>query len=44
VGSSASGAGTLVINPDGKSGTLKANLSGGEHVDGDYACDKVVQS
>src|SRR5579859_4178643 len=43
-GSSASGAGTLVINPDGKSGTLKANLSGGEQVDGGFACDKVVQS
>jgi len=43
-GSSASGAGTLVINPDGKSGALKANLSDGEHVDGDFACDKVVES
>jgi len=43
-GSSASGAGTLVINPDGKSGTLKVNLSDDEHVDGDFACDRLVQS
>ena len=43
-GSSASGGGTLVVNADGKSGALKANLSGDEHVDGDFACDKVVQS
>jgi len=44
VGSSASGGGTLVINPDGKSGALKANLSEDEHVDGDFACDKDVES
>jgi len=44
VGSSASGAGTLVIKTDGKSGALRANLSGGERVDGDFACDRVVQS
>jgi hypothetical protein len=43
-GSSATGGGTLVVNADGKSGALKANLSGEEQVDGDFACDKVVQS
>jgi hypothetical protein len=43
-GSSATGGGTLVVNPDGKSGALKANLSGDEQVAGDFACDRVAQS
>ena len=41
-GASSSGAGNLIVNPDGKSGTVNADLSGGEHVAGTFACDKVT--
>jgi len=41
-GSSTTGAGTLTIDQDGKSGTLDANLSGGEHVKGTFRCKEVV--
>lgn len=41
VGSSTTGAGTLTVSTDQKSGTLDADLSGGEHVKGTYRCDEV---
>jgi len=44
VGSTATGAGTVTINPDGKSGSLDADLSGGEHVKGTFRCDEVQTS
>lgn len=40
-GASASNAGNLIVNPDGKSGIVNADLSGGEHVAGNYACESV---
>lgn len=40
-GSSTTGAGTLTVSTDQKSGTLDADLSGGEHVKGTYRCDEV---
>jgi len=39
--SSTTGAGTLTVSTDQKSGTLDADLSGGEHVEGTYSCDEV---
>ncbi len=41
VGSSATGDGTLTVKADQKSGTLNADLSGGEHVKGTYRCDEL---
>lgn len=40
--SSATGAGTVTVGSDGKSGTLDVNLSGVEHVTGTFACDKLT--
>ena len=40
VGSTTSGAGTLKVNPDGRSGTIDAALPEGEHVSGSWRCDK----
>jgi hypothetical protein len=37
--STATGAGTLTVNADGRSGSVDADLSGGEHVKGTFACD-----
>jgi hypothetical protein len=42
VGASASGAGTMTVDADGKSGSLDADLSGGEHVKGTFSCDQVA--
>jgi hypothetical protein len=33
--------GTLTVNKDEKSGSIDADLSGGEHVKGTYRCDEV---
>ena len=41
---SATGAGIATILSDGKSGTVSVNLSGGEHVEGRFACDKLTSS
>lgn len=41
---SSTGAGIVTILGDGKSGTVSANLSGGEHVEGRFACDKLTSS
>ena len=38
---SATGAGTVTVDQDGKSGTLKVDLLGGEHVEGRFDCDKL---
>jgi hypothetical protein len=38
---SATGAGTVTIGPDGKSGSLAVTLSGDEHVQGTFACGEV---
>jgi hypothetical protein len=42
VGSSGTGAGNLVIDSGGKSGSVDADLSGGEHVKGSFKCDEVI--
>ncbi|HZQ49515.1 MAG TPA: hypothetical protein VFB69_04320 [Candidatus Dormibacteraeota bacterium] len=42
IADSTTGAGTVTVNPDGKSGSLKADLVGGEHVEGTWACDKLT--
>ena len=42
LGSSTTGAGSLVIDSDGKSGSVDADLSGGEHVKGTFRCDEVI--
>ena len=42
VGSSTTGAGTVVIDSGGKSGSVDADLSGGEHVQGSFKCGEVV--
>jgi hypothetical protein len=42
VGSSNTGAGKIVIDPGGKSGSVDADLSGGEHVNGSFKCDEVI--
>jgi hypothetical protein len=44
VGGTTTGAGGVTIDPDGKSGSVDANLSGGEHVRGTFRCDKVTTS
>ena len=42
-GASAANAGNLIVNPpDAKTGTINAELSGGEHVAGTYTCDKIT--
>jgi hypothetical protein len=41
---SSTGAGIATILGDGRSGTVSANLSGGEHVEGRFACDKLTSS
>lgn len=38
---SSTGAGSVTVDSGGKSGKLTANLSGGERVDGTFACDKL---
>lgn len=38
---STTGAGTVTVNKDGKSGTLDVNLGNDEHVKGTFECDKV---
>ena len=40
VGSTTTGAGALTVNPDGRSGTVDADLPQGEHVKGSWTCDK----
>ncbi len=40
LGSSASGAGTVTVNSDGRSGSVDANLPSGERVSGTWKCDK----
>ena len=40
-GASSTGAGTLIIASDGKSGSIDADLSGGEHIKGSFRCDQV---
>src|SRR5579859_64812 len=42
--SSATGAGIVTILEDDKSGTISVRLSGGEHVDGRFACDQLKRS
>ena len=42
VGSSSTGAGNIVIDSGGKSGSVDADLSGGEHVRGSFRCDEVT--
>jgi hypothetical protein len=44
VGDSATGAGMLIIDSDGKSGSVDADLSGGEHVKGSFRCAEVVST
>lgn len=39
--SSSTGAGSVTVNADGKSGSVTANLSGGERVDGTFVCAKL---
>lgn len=41
---SSTGAGIATILGDDKSGTVSANLGGGEHVEGRFACDKLTSS
>jgi hypothetical protein len=43
-GSTATGAGTVTIDSNAKSGSVDANLSGGEHVKGTFRCDEVITS
>jgi hypothetical protein len=38
---SSTGAGTLIIDSDGKSGSIDADMSGGEHIKGTFRCDQV---
>lgn len=40
-GASATGAGTLVIDSDGKSGSIDADVGGNEHIKGTFRCDQV---
>ena len=42
VGSSSTGAGHIVIDSGGKSGSVDADLSNGEHVKGSFKCDEVI--
>jgi hypothetical protein len=41
VGASSTGSGTLIIDSDGKSGSVDAEISGGEHTKGTFRCDQV---
>ena len=41
-GASPANAGNLIVNPDGKTGVINADLSGNEHVAGTYACDNLT--
>jgi hypothetical protein len=40
-GSSTTGAGTLTVNTDGKSGAIDSDVGGGEHVKGTFACSEL---
>ncbi len=40
-GFTTTGAGTLAVKSDGKSGTVDSDLTGGEHITGSWVCDKV---
>jgi len=42
IADSATGAGTVTVNKDESSGSVKADLGNGEHVEGTWACDKVT--
>jgi len=42
IADSATGAGTVTVNKDESSGSVKADLGNGEHVEGTWACDKVA--
>jgi len=42
IADSATGAGTVTVNKDGKSGSVTADLGNGVHVEGTWACDKVA--
>lgn len=44
IADSASGAGTVTVNHDGKGGSVKADLGNGEHVEGTWTCDKIATS
>ncbi len=44
IADSTTGAGTVTVNKDGGSGSVDADLVGGEHVQGTWACDKVTTS
>lgn len=44
VADSSTGAGIVTILGDDKSGVMTAHLSGGERVDGRFACDKLTSS
>lgn len=44
IGASPGGGGTMVVNADGKSGTLDADLNDAEHVRGNWECDQVARS
>ena len=39
---STTGAGTVSVNQDGKSGLAKVDLLRGEHVEGSWVCDQVT--
>ena len=41
VGSSASGAGSLTVNQGERTGSVDADLTGGEHVKGTFSCEEV---
>jgi hypothetical protein len=40
-GFTTTGAGSLAVESDGKSGTVDSDLTGGEHIKGSWVCDKV---
>jgi len=42
IADSATGAGTVTIDHDGKTGSVKADLGNGEHVEGTWTCDKIA--
>jgi hypothetical protein len=42
IADSTTGAGTVTVDGDGKSGSVKADLIGGEHVEGTWQCDKLT--
>lgn len=43
IADSTTGAGTVTVNQDGRSGSIKADLIGGEHVEGTFACANLTQ-